>query len=67
MWVFYFHNKTSEEDGWSGSCLLYKLTATVHLCVTSREHPNWQFLMNSQFNRVFTQSNRVDILFDCRY
>ena len=37
----------NEEDGWSGSCLLYKLTATVHLCITSHEHPNLQFLMNS--------------------
>ena len=41
--------------------------ATVHLCITSHEHPNLQFLMNSQSNRVCTQSNRVGILFDCRY
>ena len=36
-----------EEYDWSGSYLLYKLTATVHLRIISHEYLNLQFMINS--------------------
>ena len=54
------HSGGYEGDHWSGNCLLDKLTDTVHLSITSHEHPNLQFSLDSQFNRV-------GIHFDCHY